>query len=108
MPSTKSKMPKRVALDVLINSRSKKKTQSLSRLIKLSTKRSKTQERTTTSSLMTMVLDMLITVAKFGSMRITIKKMALERRRDKFNRKETEPWSNTSNHRVLLPTKRSK
>jgi hypothetical protein len=33
-----------------------------------------------------MVLDMLITAAKFGSMRITIKKMALERRRDKFNR----------------------
>jgi hypothetical protein len=55
-----------------------------------------------------MVLDTLIMVVKFGSMRITIKKMALERRRDKFNRKETEPWSNTSNHRVLLPTKRSK
>jgi hypothetical protein len=50
----------------------------------------------------------LITEAKFGNMKTIIKRMDLERKRDKLNRKATGLWSNTFNHKVLSLIRRSK
>jgi hypothetical protein len=108
MLSMKSRRSNKVAQDVSINSRFKKKTLFLKISIKTTTKKFKTLEETTISSLTMMDSGMLIKEVKFGNMKTTTKKMALLRKRNRFNRKEIKLWSNTFNHRVLLPTKKSK